>query len=149
MTIIISRTLKLFGHIKRPQLGVTNFCFKGLVEGKRSRGRQPKQWRDKNDILEKIKKGQTQQLTNHLNTIDTTGNIQFIVEEEQDRTIHSLDTTIQHRQDGTIKFTVYRKPTHTDQYLLWTSEHPTELLNTQTNKERKNTSQHCHHTRTQ
>ena len=44
MTIIKSRTLKLFGHIKRSQIGLSKL--EGLVEGKRSRGRQPKQWRD-------------------------------------------------------------------------------------------------------
>ncbi len=32
---------------------------------------------------------------------------------------------IHHREDSSIKTTVYRKPSHTDQYLLWTSEHPT------------------------
>merc|ERR1719228_2454729 len=72
------------------------------------------------DILEITKKGQTQHLTDHLNTIDSTGNIQFTHEEEHNQTINFLDTTIHHKQD--IKFTVYRKPTHTDQYLLWTSE---------------------------
>ncbi len=32
---------------------------------------------------------------------------------------------IHHRDDGSIKITVYRKLAHTDQHLLWTSEHPT------------------------
>uniref|UniRef100_A0A1A8L603 Helix-turn-helix domain-containing protein n=1 Tax=Nothobranchius pienaari TaxID=704102 RepID=A0A1A8L603_9TELE len=36
-----------------------------------------------------------------------------------------LDMNIHHTDDGSIKITIYRKPTHTDQYLLWTSEHPT------------------------
>ncbi|XP_048120771.1 uncharacterized protein LOC125308359 [Alosa alosa] len=32
---------------------------------------------------------------------------------------------IHHIEDGSIKIKIYRKPTHTDQYLLWASEHPT------------------------
>ena len=46
MAMIKSRTLKLFGHIKRSQIGLSKLCLEGLVEGKRSRGRQPKRWRD-------------------------------------------------------------------------------------------------------
>ena len=46
MAIIKSRTLKLFGHIKRSQIGLTKLCLEGLVEGKRSRGRQLKRSRD-------------------------------------------------------------------------------------------------------
>ncbi|KAJ0039381.1 hypothetical protein NL108_016169 [Boleophthalmus pectinirostris] len=77
------------------------------------------------DILEKIQQGHTQELTDHLNTQDDTGNIQFTHEEEKDGAIPFLDIKIQHIADGSIKITVYRKPTHTDQYLLWTSQHPT------------------------
>lgn len=77
------------------------------------------------DILEKIKNGHTQELTDHLNSIDPTGNIKFTHEEECNKTIAFLDVKIHHRDDDSIKITVYRKPTHTDQYLLWTSEHPT------------------------
>ena len=76
------------------------------------------------DILEKIKIGHTQQLTEHLNQIDTTGNIKFTHEEEQQGTIAFLDMKIHHDEDGSVKIKIYRKPTHTDQYLLWTSEHP-------------------------
>lgn len=43
----------------------------------------------------------------------------------KDRTIAFLDMKIHHGDDGSIKISVYRKPTHMDQYLLWTSEHPT------------------------
>ena len=77
------------------------------------------------DILEKIKAGYTQTLTDHLNTIDSTGNIKFTHEEEEHSSIAFLDMKIHHNEDGSIKIQVYRKPTHTDQYLLWTSEHPT------------------------
>ena len=77
------------------------------------------------NILEKIKIGHTQQLTEHLNAIDTTGNIKFTHEEEEQGTIAFLDMKIHHIEDGSIKIKIYRKPTHTDQYLLWSSEHPT------------------------
>ncbi len=35
-----------------------------------------------------------------------------------------LDTLMKHQQDGNITFTVYRKPTHTDQYLHFKTHHP-------------------------
>ena len=77
------------------------------------------------DILEKVKTGHTQSLTEHLNAIDETGNIKFTHEEEEQRSIAFLDMKIHHNEDGSIKIKVYRKPTHTDQYLLWSSENPT------------------------
>ncbi len=45
--------------------------------------------------------------------------------EETNRTMTFLDMKIHHKDDSKIKITGYRKPTHTDQYLLWISEHPT------------------------
>uniref|UniRef100_A0A1A8QXM9 Helix-turn-helix domain-containing protein n=1 Tax=Nothobranchius rachovii TaxID=451742 RepID=A0A1A8QXM9_9TELE len=77
------------------------------------------------DILEIIKTGLTQTLTDHLNTVDNTGNIRFTHEKETNKTMAFLDMNIHHTDDGSIKITIYRKTTHTDQYLLWTSEHPT------------------------
>ena len=86
---------------------------------------RPTLWRRYvDDILEKIKIGRTQQLTDHLNSIDQTGNIQFTHEEEKENAIPFLDIKIHHTDEGDIRITIYRKPTHTDQYLLWTSEHP-------------------------
>lgn len=85
----------------------------------------PPSGKDTEDILEKIKSGHTPQLTDQLNNMDSTGNIKFTQEEETNRTINFLDIKIHHKDDGSIKITVYRKPTHTGQYLLWTSEQHT------------------------
>jgi hypothetical protein len=54
---------------------------------------KPRLWRRYvDDILEVIKKGTTNNLTDHLNTVDPTGNIKFTYEEECDRKIPFLDT---------------------------------------------------------
>lgn len=65
------------------------------------------------DILEKIKHGHPQQLIDHLNTINSTGNIKFTHEEESNRNTTFLVIKFHHKDDGSIKITVYRKPTHT------------------------------------
>ena len=44
------------------------------------------------DVLELIKKGQVRNLTDHINTIDPSGNIKFTYEEEEDKQIPFLDT---------------------------------------------------------
>ena len=45
------------------------------------------------------------------------------MEKEENSTIPFLDTLIQRNQDGTISVKVYGKPTHTNQYLSFTSHH--------------------------
>ena len=81
---------------------------------------KPKFWkRYVNDVLELIKQGQVRNLTDHINTIDSTGNIQFtyMYEEEEDKQIPFLDTLLVRRKDGSVKLLVYRKKSHshTDQ----------------------------------
>ena len=43
---IKSKTLKLFGHIKRSSVGLSKLCLEGMIQGKRSRGRPKRRWRD-------------------------------------------------------------------------------------------------------
>jgi len=76
------------------------------------------------DVLEIIKRGQVHNLTEHLNAADSTDSIKFTHEEEKSGQIPFLDTLIIRKPDGSVKLLVYRKPTHTDQYLNFMSEHP-------------------------
>ena len=76
------------------------------------------------DVLERIKRGQLQNLTDHLNIVDKIGSIQFTHEEESDGTIPFLDTLIVRKEDGSLKLLVYRKKNHKDQYLHFSSHHP-------------------------
>ena len=56
----------------------------------------------------------------HINSVDPA--IQFTVEtNKDDGAIPFLDTIVKLEADGTLSITVYRKPTHTDQYLQWDS----------------------------
>ena len=86
---------------------------------------KPKLWRRfVDDVLEIIQKNSTQKLTEHLNSIDPTGNIKFTQEEEDQGKIPFLDTLIVRKSDGSLKLLVYRKNTHTDQYLNFQSQQP-------------------------
>ena len=76
------------------------------------------------DILEIIKKHGVDGLTQHLNSVDDTGSIKFTAEQEQDEQMPFLDTLIVRKTDGRVKLLVYRKKTHTDQYLHFSSHHP-------------------------
>ena len=58
-----------------------------------------------------------------LNSIDP--HIQFTVERESRGQLPFLDVLLTREEDGTISTEVYRKPTHTDQYLAFDSHHPT------------------------
>jgi hypothetical protein len=86
---------------------------------------KPRLWkRYVDDILEIIQADQVDNLTTHLNQTDPTDSIKFTYEKEHEGTIPFLDTLIVRKPDGTVKLLVYRKATHTDQYLNFTSHHP-------------------------
>ena len=58
----------------------------------------------------------------HINSVDPA--IKFTVEDnKEDGSIPFLETTVKPEADGKLSITVYRKPTHTDQYLQWDSHH--------------------------
>ena len=46
VSIIKSKVLKLFGHVKRSKAGLSKICLEGIVEGNRKQGRPHKRWRD-------------------------------------------------------------------------------------------------------
>ena len=63
-----------------------------------------------------------QDFLQHINSVDPA--IKFTVEgNKEDGSIPFLDTIVKPEADGGLSITVYRKPTHTDQYLQWYSHH--------------------------
>ena len=70
-----------------------------------------------------IKKAHREEFLTHLNSVDK--NIQFIAEEPgPEGSLPFLDLLITPDNEGRLNTIVYRKPTHTDQYLHWDSLHP-------------------------
>ena len=68
------------------------------------------------------KEANKQGFLQHINSVDPA--IRFTVEDKkEDGSIPFLDTIVKPEADGTLSITVYRKPTHTDQYLQWNSHH--------------------------
>ena len=58
----------------------------------------------------------------HINSIE--GKIKFTAESTRaDGSMPFLDTLVTPRRDGSLETRVYRKPTHTNQYLQWDSHH--------------------------
>jgi len=62
-------------------------------------------------------------LTEFLNILDDSGSIKFTYEVQQDGKLPFLDLVLVRTDNGGLKFLVYRKPTHTDQYLNFSSHH--------------------------
>ena len=74
------------------------------------------------DVCTVVPKQRVQHLLQHLNGIE--GSIQFTVELESDGRLPFLDVLMCRRPDGSISTSVYRKDTHTDKYLDFSSHRP-------------------------
>ena len=77
------------------------------------------------DIWCIVKKGKEEELLDHLNSVRPS--IKFTMELEKDGKLPFLDCSLQRGEDGMLTSTVYRKPTHTDRYLHYTSHHPVHV----------------------
>ena len=78
------------------------------------------------DVLTIVKKGTHDSLLNHLNSIDP--NIKFTIEPPNKQgVIPFLDTFPRPSGNNKIITSVYRKPTHTDRYLDFNSNHPKSI----------------------
>jgi len=58
--------------------------------------------------------------------LDDSNNIKFTYEVEQGGQLPFLDLLLNTTENGGLKLQIYRKPTHTDQYLNFSSHHPIE-----------------------
>ena len=59
-----------------------------------------------------------------MNSVDPTGSIIFTREDEENNSMPFLDAKFTRKEDDSVKSTVYRKKTHTDQYLKFASQPP-------------------------
>ncbi|KAI8482899.1 hypothetical protein Bbelb_393170 [Branchiostoma belcheri] len=85
----------------------------------------PANWfRYVDDTWCRLKKRVAADFFDHINQIDD--NIKFTQEPSHDNMLPFLDTKTIVEEDGNLRFEVYRKPTHTDQYLTFDSHHPLE-----------------------
>ena len=62
-----------------------------------------------------------QNFLQHINSVDPA--IKFTADNKEDGSIPFLDTIVKPEAVGSLSITVYRKPTHTAQYLQWDSLH--------------------------
>ena len=86
------------------------------------------------------KEDHKQNFLEHINSIDQT--IRFTVEDSKGvGAIPFLDTIVKPEADGRLPITLYRKPTHMDQYLQWDSPHhlsaKCSVINTLTHREKR------------
>ncbi|XP_060756578.1 uncharacterized protein LOC132867614 [Neoarius graeffei] len=88
-------------------------------------GVAPSHWfRYVDDTWVKIKTHEVEAFSKHINAVDI--NINFTREDVSGNNLAFLDCDVHNRQDRSLSIEVYRKPPHTDQYLLFNSHHPLE-----------------------
>ena len=83
----------------------------------------PKVWERYVDDVSIVHKTYLQELLKHINKLHP--QTQFTKEEENNSTFLFLDTSVQQNHGKTISVKIYRKPTHTNQYLKYTSHNST------------------------
>jgi len=71
-----------------------------------------------------VKRGTVDKLTEFLNNLDDSGSVKFTYEVETEGQLPFLDLLLKRTNSEGLKLLVYRKPTHTDQYLNFMSHHP-------------------------
>ena len=82
----------------------------------------PKVWeRHVDDVFSIMRNSSLHDFFQHINSLHP--KTKFTMETEQNSQLPFLDTLIQRNSDNTISVRVYRKPTHTYQYLKFTSHH--------------------------
>ena len=85
----------------------------------------PKIWkRYIDDSFVIINKNSVEDILDHLNTLKTQSNLQS--KKEPDHTIPFLDALIRRNKHGNFSTLVYRKPTNSNRYLNFRSDHPLE-----------------------
>jgi len=74
------------------------------------------------DIISCIPEEDVTNISQEINAVNR--HIQFTVEKESDNVINFLDIQLRKSDSGTLGFNVFKKPTHTDKYLSFSSYHP-------------------------
>ena len=85
----------------------------------------PKLWKryvDNTFVI--IHKNSVEDFLYHLNTIENS--IKFTIKKEADYTLPFLDTLVRRNEHGDFSTSVYRKPTYSNRYLNFRSDHPLE-----------------------
>ena len=87
-------------------------------------GHPPKVWeRHVDEVFSIVNKTYLEELLEHISNLHP--QTQFTKEEENNSSLPFLDTLVQRNHDKTISVKISRKPTHTNQYLKYTSQNPT------------------------